>query len=100
MITLHNVALRRGQHLLLQSVDWTIYHKQRIGIIGANGSGKSSLFSLLLGDLQYDAGELEIPKQIKLAHVAQETPSYAQSAIDFVLDGDKELRELQTSLAL
>lgn len=100
MITLRHVALRRGQHLLLQSIDWTIYHKQHIGIIGANGSGKSSLFSLLLGEIQPDAGELDLPKQIKLAHVAQETPSYAQSAIYFVLDGDNELRDLQNALAL
>lgn len=98
MITLQQVTLRRGQHILLQSLSWTIYHKQRIGVIGANGSGKSSLFSLLLGELTPDAGELEIPRQIKLAHVAQETPSSAQSAIDFVLDGDQDLRELQHKL--
>src|SRR5271170_3398041 len=99
MITLCNVALRRGQHVLLQSLDWTIYHKQRIGIIGANGSGKSSLFSLLLGGLQPDEGELDIPRQIKLAHVAQETPAYTKTAIDFVLDGDNELRDLEQALS-
>jgi len=98
MITLRDIILRRGQHVLLQSLNWTIYHKQRIGIIGANGSGKSSLFSLLLGEVQPDAGELDIPRQLKLAHVAQETPSQAQSAIDFVLDGDIELRDLQAAL--
>ncbi len=100
MITLHNITLRRGRHVLLQSLNWTIYHKQRIGIIGANGSGKSSLFSLLLGELQSDEGELDFPRQIKLAHVAQETPGYQKSAIDFVLDGDNELRDLEMAITL
>ncbi len=98
MITLRNITIRRGQHVLLSNVDWTIYHKQRIGVIGANGTGKSSLFSLLLGELQADGGQLEIPRQIKLAHVEQETRSCAMTAQEFVLDGDYELRELQQAL--
>ncbi|MHB1948092.1 MAG: ATP-binding cassette domain-containing protein [Gammaproteobacteria bacterium] len=100
MITLRNILLRFGQHVLLENLNWTIYHKQRIGIIGANGSGKTSLFSLLLGQLQPDVGDLEIPRQIKLAHVAQETPAYTKSALEFVLDGDVELRTLQQELSL
>lgn len=98
MITLRKLVLRRGQHVLLQDVDWTIYHKQRIGLIGANGTGKTSLFSLLLKELSPDDGDLDIPKHIKIAHVAQETPAYEMSALDFVLDGDHELRELQLAL--
>ena len=73
MITLRNVTLRRGQHILLQQVNWTIYHKQRIGIIGANGTGKTSLFAMILGEHHADAGDIDIPRQLKLAHVAQET---------------------------
>jgi ATP-binding cassette subfamily F protein 3 len=99
MITFKHLTLRRGQYVLLQQVDWTIYYKQRIGIIGANGSGKTSLFSLIRGELQPDQGDLEIPKQLKLAYVAQETPALALSAIEFVLDGDEELRVLQAELA-
>jgi len=99
MITLRNITLRRGSTVLLDNVNWTIYHKQHIGIIGANGSGKSSLFAMLLSQLQPDAGDLDIPRQLKLAHVAQETPAYTQSAIEFVLDGDVELRHLQQELA-
>lgn len=100
MIALRNITLRRGQHVLLKQLDWTIYHKQRIGIIGANGTGKTSLFSLLLNEIQADEGDLEIPQQIKLAHVAQETPAYSLPAIEFVLDGDAELRELQQQIAV
>jgi ATP-binding cassette subfamily F protein 3 len=100
MITLRNITIRRGPNILLQDVNWTIYHKQRIGIIGANGSGKTTLFSMLLNELQADVGEMEIPKQLKLAHVAQETPACSQSAIEFVLDGDVELRRLQAELII
>jgi len=100
MITLRNITLRRGQHVLLQHLDWTIYHKQRIGIIGANGTGKTSLFSLLLNEIQAEEGDLNIPKQIKLAHMAQETPAYPISALEFVLNGDNELRELQNKLEI
>lgn len=98
MITLRNIKIRRGSNVLLENVDWTIYHKQRFGIIGSNGTGKTTLFSLLLGDLQAEEGELEIPKQIRLAHVAQETPAYDISARDFVLNGDEEFCELQRAL--
>src|SRR5437867_110500 len=98
MITLRNIILRRGTYVLLDNVDWTIYQKQRIGIIGANGSGKTSLFSMLLNQLQPEGGDLEIPRQLKIAHLAQETPGYEKSALDFVLDGDTELRHLEKQL--
>lgn len=98
MITLRNVTLRRGARVLLENLNWTIFHKQRIGIIGANGTGKTSLFSLLLGELQSDAGDVDIPRQIKLAYVAQENEASDQSALDYVLDGDEELRSLQQAL--
>ncbi|EKD72287.1 MAG: hypothetical protein ACD_45C00716G0004 [uncultured bacterium] len=98
MITLRNITFSRGSHILLDNVNWTIYPKQRIGIIGANGSGKSSLFALLLNQLHPDTGDLDIPHHLKLAHVAQETPGYSQSAVEFVLDGDVELRALEQAL--
>jgi ATP-binding cassette subfamily F protein 3 len=99
VINLRNVTLRHGQHVLLQHVDWTIYPEQRIGLIGANGAGKTSLFKLLLGELHPDVGDLEVSNKLKFAHVAQETPAYHQSALDFVLDGDVALRKLEESLA-
>lgn len=98
MITLHNICLRRGASILLENIDWTIFHKQHIGLIGENGSGKSSLFAMLLNQLQPDQGDLEIPRQLKFAHLAQETPGHEQSALEFVLDGDTELRTLQKAL--
>lgn len=98
MITLQNVTLRFGAHILLKDINWTIYHKQRIGIIGPNGAGKTSLLALLLNKMEADTGTVEMPRQLKLAHVAQETPAYSQSALDFVLDGDHELRTLQQEL--
>lgn len=98
MITLRNIVLSRGVNTLLKDVNWTIYHKQRIGIIGENGSGKSTLFAMLLGDLQPEAGDLELPRQLQMAHVAQETVSTDQPIIEFVLDGDGELRQLEQDL--
>jgi ATP-binding cassette, subfamily F, member 3 len=98
MISLQNVTLRHGATVLIENLNWTIYHKQHIGIIGENGCGKSSLFSMLLGELQPDSGDLEIPRQLKFAHVAQETPAYQESALEFVIDGDYELRTLEKEL--
>ena len=98
MIILRSITLRRGSKTLLDQVNWTIYHKQRIGLIGANGSGKTSLFAMLLGELPPELGELDMPRQIKLAHVAQETQSYSRTALDFALDGDIELRFFQNEL--
>lgn len=98
MITLKNITLRRGPYVLLENINWTIFAKQRIGLIGSNGSGKSTLFSLLLGQFQADVGDLDLPRQLRLAHVAQETPSLPMTALDFVLDGDDELRALEQKL--
>src|SRR3990167_1939791 len=100
MITLSDITLRRGPTILLEGVNWTIYHRQRIGLIGPNGAGKSSLFSMFLNELQADRGDLDIPRQLKLAHVAQETPAYHKSALEFVLEGDIELGALQQELLL
>src|SRR5688572_19483803 len=98
MLSLRKLTLRRGPEILLEEVDWTIYPKQRIGIVGANGSGKSSLFSLFLQELSADTGELHLAPQYQLAHVAQETPAYQQSALNFVLDGDQAFRFLEKEL--
>jgi ATP-binding cassette subfamily F protein 3 len=100
MITLTKISLRRGPKVLIENLNWTIYHKQRIGIIGANGCGKTTLFALLLQQLQADSGEIEIPKQLRFANVAQETPPYENSALDYVLDGDTELRALEKALVI
>ena len=99
MIVLRALQLRRGVKVLFEDVSLTFNHGQKIGVTGANGSGKSSLFALLLGELHQDAGDLEIQPGLVVAHVAQETPATEQLAIEYVLDGDAELRHLERELA-
>lgn len=98
MITLKNITIRRGPNVLLENVNWTIFARQRIGMIGSNGCGKSTLFSMMLGQFQADGGDMDIPKNLRLAHVSQETPSVHKTALDFVLDGDVELRKLEAQI--
>jgi ATP-binding cassette subfamily F protein 3 len=95
MITLRQLTLSRGGRALLEQVDLTLHRGQKIGVTGANGSGKSSLFSLLLGTLHQEAGDLEMPPRLVIAHVAQETPAITVPAIEYVLDGDAELRQIE-----
>ncbi|AQT62448.1 ATP-binding cassette domain-containing protein [Cellvibrio sp. PSBB023] len=99
MIQLQNVSVQRGTKFLLDGADLTIYPGQKVGLIGANGTGKSTLFQLLLGQLQSDTGSLDIPKQWRVAHMAQEVGHTSRSALDYVLDGDSELRRLERAIA-
>jgi len=99
MLTLSNISLRRGRKLLIENASFQVHAGQRVGVIGANGSGKSSLFALLLGELEHDDGELALDTRDEIAHVAQESPDGDGSAIDYVLDGDRELRKIQAALA-
>ena len=71
----------------------------KVGLTGANGAGKSSLFALLRGEMQLESGDLEMPTTWVIAHVAQETPALSMPAIEFVLDGDAELRNIEIALA-
>jgi len=98
MISFKALALRRGSRLLFEGVTLTIHAGQKVGITGANGAGKSSLFSLFLGGLHADAGELVLPPGLVIAHVAQEMAADARPAIEYVLDGDRELRTIQAEL--
>ena len=99
MIRFSNVSLRRGAKLLLEGADVSINPGERIGLIGANGSGKSSLFALLRGELHTDRGEVDFPAQWRLAHVAQETPALERPALEYAIDGDTALRNLESRLA-
>ena len=99
MIRLQNLTLIRGTKPLLQGVDVTINPGERAGLIGANGSGKSSLFALMMGQLHADGGDFDIPKHWRMAHVAQETPALDRSAVEYVIDGDTTLRGLEAELA-
>ena len=99
MLKFTNLSLRRGPRELLQDVDLTIYHGQKVGITGSNGVGKSSLFALILGHLHADLGDVFLPKNLIIAHVAQETPALDSTAIEYVLDGDIQLRQLEKQIA-
>lgn len=99
MIQLQNVSVQRGTKFLLDGADLTIYPGQKVGLIGANGTGKSTLFQLLLGQLHSDTGSLDIPKAWRVAHMAQEVGHTSRSALDYVLDGDSELRRLERAIA-
>ena len=99
MITLKNASLRRGAKVLLDGADLTLYPGARVGVVGANGCGKSSVFSLLRGALQADRGDALVPRAWAIASVAQDTPATDRLAIDYVLDGDAELRALEKRLA-
>jgi ATP-binding cassette, subfamily F, member 3 len=91
MIAFRHFALRRGTRLLLSDIDLVIQSGWRLGVIGRNGCGKSSLFAALQGKIEGDAGELDMPTKLRLASVEQETPALPDAAIDYVLGGDEEL---------
>ena len=93
MISFRNFALRRGERLLLSDVDLTLHAGWRVGVVGRNGTGKSSLFAALMGQVEPDKGDLDLPGKARIAWVAQETPSLPDSALDFVLSGDKAVHE-------
>ena len=98
MITLKNVTLRRSAKVLLDSVSTTINPGESVGLVGRNGAGKSTLFALLNGTLHEDAGDFTVPAQWRLSQVAQNMPETAESATEFVLNGDTRLAELREAL--
>jgi ATP-binding cassette subfamily F protein 3 len=100
MLKFTNLSLRRGPRELLQDVDFTIHNGQKVGITGSNGVGKSSLFALVLGELHADTGDIFLPKDLVIAHVAQETFSLDRVAIDYVLDGDVQLRQIEEKISV
>ena len=99
MLALSNIALRRGPKVLVEGASLQAHAGQRIGVIGPNGCGKSSLFAMFLGELEPDQGELVLDPRYEIAHVAQESPRGSGSAVDYVMDGDRELREVQAAIA-
>jgi len=98
MIRLSQVTLRRGTKVLLEGADVALNPGDRIGLIGANGSGKSSLFALLRDELHADKGDVDFPKQWRISHVAQETPALERPALEYAIDGDVILRRLEAEL--
>lgn len=99
MLNFTDVAVRRGPRVLFSQLSLTIHQGQRVGVTGANGCGKSTLFALIREEIHSDVGEVSLPTGLVVAHVAQETPALTQPAIDYVLDGDQELRQVEADLA-
>jgi ATP-binding cassette subfamily F protein 3 len=98
MIRFSNVSLMRGTKPLLQDVDLTLNPGDKIGLIGANGAGKSSLFGMLRSELHPDQGSIDFPQRWRMAYVAQETPALDRPAVEYAIDGDVNLRKLQAEL--
>ncbi|HEY0843219.1 ribosomal protection-like ABC-F family protein [Methylotenera sp.] len=98
MIQFKQLTLTRGLKILIQGASMQLHPGHKVGLTGANGAGKSSLFAMLRGEVHPEQGDLEMPASWVVAHVAQETPALAMPAIEFVLDGDVELREIETAL--
>ena len=98
MIQFKNLMLTRGIKVLIQGASLQLHPGHKVGLTGANGAGKSSLFAMLRGELQAESGDLDIPHAWIVAHVAQETPALQDSAVEFVLDGDIELRNVEDAL--
>ena len=99
MLELKNIGIRRGQQLLITGLSFQAHERQRMGIIGANGCGKTSMFAILRGELEPDDGELRYDTGNVIAHVAQESPNSKSAAVDYVMDGDAELRQTQSAIA-
>jgi ATP-binding cassette subfamily F protein 3 len=98
MLSARDLTLRRGPEPLFEHVDFTIFRGNRIGLTGANGSGKSSLFAAIRGELGADRGDIDRPAGLTIAHVEQEVAASGRPAIEFVLDGDTELRRIMAAI--
>ena len=98
MITIKNVTLRRSAKVLLEGATVTLNPGEKVGLVGRNGAGKSSLFALLNGNLQEDSGEFYIPTQWRMGQVAQDMPETEQSATAFVIEGDTVLNDARAEV--
>jgi ATP-binding cassette, subfamily F, member 3 len=99
MLNFTDVTVRRGPRVLFSGATFGLFRGEKVGITGENGSGKSSLLALVRGELQPDAGTFEMPASLAVAHVSQELLATERPAIEFVLDGDAELRAIERSIA-
>ena len=99
MIQFQQVSLQRGHNILLEQADLTLHSGWKIGLVGANGAGKSSVFKLIMGELHCDNGDLDLPGGLRISHMAQEVPTSDRTALDYVLDGDHQLRQIQQQIS-
>lgn len=98
MLNISDLSLRRGPRLLFEKASFALHAGWKVGLTGGNGTGKSSLFAMIRGEIGPDVGEASVPSGWVIAHVAQETPAVNRAAIEYVLDGDKELRQIEAEL--
>jgi ATP-binding cassette subfamily F protein 3 len=99
MLSARDLSLRRGAEPLFERVNFSVFRGNKIGLTGANGAGKSSLFAAIRGELAADHGDIDRPQALTVAHVEQEVASSDRAAIEFVLDGDSELRSVMAAIA-
>lgn len=99
VIRIDQLVLQRGTKVLFDHTTVTLNPGERVGLVGANGSGKSTLFAMLRGELHPDGGDLFVPAQWRIAHVAQETPAVGRTAVEYVIDGDTRLRDIEAKIA-
>ena len=100
MLNIQNISLQRGNKIVLNNASFQLFPKMKVGLIGKNGCGKSSLFALIRGEILADKGEVAFPKHWQIASVKQETPSSDLSAVDYVLSADNELKNIQAALKI
>ena len=99
MLTLSNARIRRGPQVLLDAATVTLFRGEKVGIVGRNGCGKSTLLALIRGEIATDAGEYRAPAGLTIASVAQDLPDSPRALIDYIQDGDEELRAVEAQLA-
>ena len=100
MLNFSDVSIRRGARLLFSGATFSLFRGEKVGITGENGSGKTSLLALVRGELQPDGGNFDMPSQLALAYVSQELDATDQPALEFVLDGDPELRSIERAMTI
>jgi len=99
LLRISDITLRRAAKVVLEGASMNVHPGQKVGLVGPNGSGKTSLFAVIRGELHVDSGDVSMPPRWVLSHVAQETPALDRPALEFVMDGDAELRELEAAMA-
>ena len=98
MLSFTNLALRRGPNLLFEDASFVIHRDKKVGLIGANGAGKTSLFKMITGELDVEEGYLDYPHDLRISYLAQEVPATDEVAVQYVLEGDKQLIEVQQKI--
>ena len=99
MLSFNNLSLRRGSNLLFEKVSFTVHKDNKVGLVGANGTGKTSLFKMMQGEFDSDEGTFKYPPDLKIACLAQEVPGTDEQALAYVIGGDKKLVEIEKAIS-